>query len=78
MDAVAMSKHVKLPYSFRVPPPGWLDRFPDGDYTVGRGADPRGKASDDAVPAKDVKPSVPAPSRMRRRRAKLPKPTAAE
>lgn len=32
---------MKPPYKFTPPPPGWLDRFPDGDYTVGRGADPR-------------------------------------
>ena len=27
---------------FRAIPPGFADRFQDGDYTVGRGADPRG------------------------------------
>ena len=35
---------MKVPYKFTAPPPGWIDRFPDGDYTVGRGADPRGKS----------------------------------
>jgi hypothetical protein len=32
-----------IPFKLTPPPPGWLDRFPDGDYTIGRGADPRGK-----------------------------------
>ena len=41
---------MKVPYKFTAPPPGWIDRFPDGDYTVGRGADPRGK-SDGASPS---------------------------
>ena len=31
---------------FREVPPGFGDRFPDGDYTVGRGADPRGRLVD--------------------------------
>jgi hypothetical protein len=29
---------------FRPIPANFGDRFPDGDYTVGRGADPRGAA----------------------------------
>lgn len=37
----------KKPFKLSAPPPGWLDRFPDGDYTVGRGADPRGAAEFD-------------------------------
>lgn len=32
---------MKIPYKFSAPPPGWADKFPDGDYTIGRGADPR-------------------------------------
>jgi hypothetical protein len=35
---------MKIPFKFTAPPTGWLDKFPDGDYTIGRGADPRGKA----------------------------------
>jgi hypothetical protein len=31
----------KVPYSFVPPPPGWIDKLPDGNYTIGRGADPR-------------------------------------
>lgn len=31
----------KIPYSFTTPKAGWIDQFPDGDYTIGRGADPR-------------------------------------
>ena len=34
-------------------PAGFADRFPDGDYTIGRGADPRGRpiATEDSVSA---------------------------
>lgn len=35
-------------WKFTPIPPGWVDRFPDGDYTVGRGADPRSKAEREA------------------------------
>ena len=37
-------------WNFKPIPIGWVDRFPDGDYTVGRGADPRGKAEREADP----------------------------
>jgi hypothetical protein len=36
---------MKVPFKFTAPPAGWLDKFPDGDYTIGRGADPRGKVA---------------------------------
>lgn len=32
---------MKVPFKFTAPPAGWVKDFPDGDYTVGRGADPR-------------------------------------
>ena len=31
------------PFTIRPIPPNFGDRFPDGDYTVGPGADPRGR-----------------------------------
>ena len=33
---------MKKPFKLRRIPVDFGDRFPDGDYTVGRGADPRG------------------------------------
>ena len=55
----------KLPFKLTAPPSGWLDRFPDGDYTVGRGADPRG-STDRSVDAKRQKaPRKPAKKRKR-------------
>jgi hypothetical protein len=29
------------PWTFHEIPAGWADQYPDGDYTIGRGADPR-------------------------------------
>lgn len=59
---------MKAPFKFRDIPAGFADRFPDGDYTVGRGADPRSSAEraaeqaakaaqDSAVPDKKVRPA---------------------
>ena len=33
---------MRAPFTISAPPSSWVDRLPDGDYTVGRGADPRG------------------------------------
>lgn len=41
---------MNVPYKFTPPPPGWIESFPDGDYTVGRGADPRTAAERAADP----------------------------
>ena len=51
-------------FSFRPIPPDFVDRFPDGDYTVGRGADPRGRlaksdVSDTAATVQSKKPRKP-------------------
>ena len=48
-------------FNFRPIPANFGDRFPDGDYSVGRGADPRGaadRAADNAAkePARASKP----------------------
>jgi hypothetical protein len=41
---------IKVPFKFHSIPPGWADQFPDGDYTIGRGADPRTAAERAADP----------------------------
>ena len=49
-------------FNFRPIPPNFSKRFPDGDYTVGRGADPRGaaeRAADNAVKAPAAKLAKP-------------------
>ena len=57
---------MKTPFKLSAPPPGWLDRFPDGDYTIGRGANPHAepllaeatlKRQADAVKARRPTPS---------------------
>jgi hypothetical protein len=59
-------------FKFRDIPPGFGDRFPDGSYTVGRGADPRGRAAGpEALPAEERKPA-------KTSRTKKPSRTAAE
>ena len=35
---------MKDSFKFRSIPANFADRFPDGDYTIGRGADPRGRS----------------------------------
>ena len=53
-----MKKHFK----FRPVPADFGDRFPDGDYTVGRGADPRGaaeRAADEAAKKAAAAPAIP-------------------
>jgi hypothetical protein len=35
----------------------FIDQFPDGDYTVGRGADPRGLEEPKSQPAATPKPA---------------------
>lgn len=40
---------MKTPFKLSAPPSGWLDRLPDGDYTIGRGADPRGSGVGEAM-----------------------------
>jgi hypothetical protein len=37
----------------------YIDNMPDGDYTVGRGADPRGKTPTATDPAKSQKSTKP-------------------
>jgi hypothetical protein len=49
-------------FNFRPVSPNFSKRFPDGDYTVGRGADPRGaagRAADKAAKAPAAKPAEP-------------------
>jgi hypothetical protein len=58
-------------------PPDFADRFPDGDYTVGRGADPRSAAERAASAAgKVAAPTKPANKRSKRK--SLPPSEAAE
>lgn len=33
----------KPPFAFHAVPREWGEHFPEGDYTIGRGADPRSK-----------------------------------
>lgn len=56
----------------------YLDRFPDGDYTVGRGADPRGQAErePDAAEAGARPAAVPEGGRKPRRSRKPVRPAA--
>ena len=58
-------------YNFRPIPPNLADRFPDGDYTVGRGADPRGAAERAAQPAGG--PEATGKPRRPRPRKRVPK-----
>lgn len=52
-------------------PADFTDRFPDGDYTVGRGADPRGKGERTADVSKREKLKA-----ARRGRSKTVRPVA--
>jgi hypothetical protein len=56
---------------FTVPPPDFADRFPDGDYTIGRGADPRSAAerAADAERLDAAKAAKPATKRAKRKSA---------
>jgi hypothetical protein len=59
-------------------PLDFADRFPDGDYTVGRGADPR-SAAERAVDAARHKPAnAPKPAKKRTKRNPAPPSEAAE
>jgi hypothetical protein len=48
---------MNVPFKFidlKVPTAEWLDQFPDGDYTIGRGADPRSLAERQSTEPKTV------------------------
>jgi hypothetical protein len=47
-------------------PADFADRFPDGDYTIGRGADPRGKIAKVASEAVKTDKSASKPPKPRR------------
>ena len=57
-------------------PAEFLDRFPDGDYTVGRGADPRGRQAKPNVGVSDATAPVKRKSRGPRRNKKAVRPAA--
>jgi hypothetical protein len=63
---------------FTVPPPDFADRFPDGDYTVGRGADPRSAAERAAEPVGSNVAEALKPSKKRAKRKVVPPSEAAE
>lgn len=50
MSQLEYEAAMKVPYQFTAPPPRWIGSFPDGDYTIGRGADPRSAAERAADP----------------------------
>jgi hypothetical protein len=56
----------KVPYDFDPPQPGWIESLPDGDYTVGRGADPR-SLEERASSADPTASEAPAKRRSKRR-----------
>jgi hypothetical protein len=68
-----MNEHEKKTWHI---PADFGDRFPDGDYTVGRGADPRGRVQQQA--AKPVPPRKAAVKLSKRRKPRKQTPTAAE
>ena len=51
-------------FNFRPIPANLADRYPDGDYTVGRGADPRGAAERAAASAAQAPAAKPAKPRL--------------
>ena len=55
-------------YNFRPIPHTLADRYPDGDYTVGGGADPRGAAERAAQPAVGSRPPEKTPKAQPRKR----------
>ena len=67
-----MTRRLKL----REIPPDFYDRFPDGDYTVGRGADPRGLPIEEQ--AADVANASSGGKTRKKPRRKPALPTAAE
>ena len=64
-------------FDFRPVPVGFSKRFPDGDYTVGRGADPRGRLSQSNIDA-TVAAAPEKKRRKPRRRTEKPARSAAE
>jgi hypothetical protein len=58
-------------------PADFADRFPDGTYTVGRGADPRGKIEDAPAAATKAGPLPKKPAAKRKLRKRVTR-TAAE
>ena len=60
-------------WKFKPIPADFADRFPDGDYTVGRGADPRGAIARSAPKSAKRKPAAKRP-----RTKKAPRAAAAE
>ena len=59
-------------------PPDFVDRFPDGDYTVGRGADPRTAAEGAADAGRAAAEDIAKPPRKRAKRKPLTPREAAE
>lgn len=63
-------------FKFRPIPANFAARFPDGDYTVGRGADPRGPQANGTTG--DKAKEAPVMKRLKSRRTKKPLRPAAE
>jgi hypothetical protein len=66
---------MRKPFKLRPIPADFFDRFPDGDYTVGRGADPRGRAVE-APPKRSAQIATPKKSPGSKRRKKPVRPAA--
>ena len=60
-------------FKIRPIPPNFGDRFPDGDYTVGRGAAPRGRA---VIEAERATAAAKAGKKVRKTRKKAVRPAA--
>jgi hypothetical protein len=69
---------MKPPFKYTVPPPDFADRFPDGDYTIGRGADPRSAAERAAEPVYSNVAEASKPSKKRSKRQVVPPSEAVE
>jgi hypothetical protein len=69
---------MKPPFKFSVPPADFADRFPDGDYTVGRGADPRSAVERAADAAHAAQHTLSEPTKKRTKRKPVTPREAAE
>lgn len=71
-----MVEHLRL--KIKDFPADFADRFPDGDYTVGRGADPRGRVATSPAGDGDAGASPTQPPKSNRKRSKKALRPAAE
>jgi hypothetical protein len=69
---------MKPPFKFSIPPPDFADRFPDGDYTVGRGADPRSAVDRAAEAQRAAAEAASKPAKKRAKRKPVTPREAAE